>query len=133
MLVLPAAAGPGRRRRPWPVVAVAGVIAAMDPDDQDQRGRRHQVFLLRVEAVLANPAGAPLAPGEDVRVAVRYGDPAALPAPIPGLAAGRPVRVQGRHIPRRYAYPDRDGRRRAVIHFTHRPLGWVEYGGRRYE
>jgi hypothetical protein len=31
------------------------------------------------------------------------------------------------------AYAEADGDQAAVIHYTHHPLGWVEFQGDRYE
>lgn len=111
-------------------VTVAGTITEIDPDDT--QGVRHQIFSIRVDEVIDDPDHAGVSAGEPVNAAIRYGDPGAMPQPIPDLAVGEPITLCGAYVPAEQAYPEADGDLAAVIHFTHRPFGWVEYHGVRY-
>lgn len=113
------------------VVTVAGSIQEVDPDDTS--GNKHQLFAITVEQVVDNPSHAALKKGDIVNVSVAFGERRALPERIPDLAAGKPIRLRGAFIPKSSAYPEPDGDWEPVIHFTHHPLGWVEYQGKRYE
>jgi hypothetical protein len=68
-----------------------------------------------------------------VNVAVRFGDTESLPAAVPGLAVGETITLCGAYVPASQAYPEADGDQAAVIHYTHHPIGWVEYQGKRYK
>lgn len=122
-----------RRQKHRVVVAVAGQIAEHDPDDQDLEGTLHQIFTVRVEEVLEDRHDSGVAVGQIVTVAVRYGDPSGIPAPIAGVAEGDPIEICGVYVRAEDAYAQPDGEQNPVIHFTHRPLGWVAFEGRRYE
>jgi hypothetical protein len=112
------------------LVAVSGTITEVDADDTS--GDRHQLFTVKIDSVEEDKLGSGLQPGDLVNVAVRYGDAGSLPERIEGLEVGQPIAIRGAFIPAEKAYPDEDGDRHAVIHFTHRPLGWIDYAGRRY-
>ncbi|HEY3364897.1 MAG TPA: hypothetical protein VGK74_07595 [Symbiobacteriaceae bacterium] len=115
------------------VVTVMGTITELDPDQQDHQGARHQILTIRVDEIITAPAGTALAVGDEVNLAFRFGDGASIDEPVADLAVGEPITVQGAFVPEQDAYGEPDGDRKAVIHFTHRPLGWVEYHGRHYE
>lgn len=113
------------------LVTVSGTITEVDPDDV--QGSRHQLFEIRVKQVQADPHETGVSPGDLINVAFRYGDEGSSDERIKGLAVGEPIELRGAYVPRQQAYPDDDGDLHAVIHFTHRPLGWIEYHGRRYD
>jgi hypothetical protein len=112
---------------------VSGRIAEMNPEDQDEEGVLHQIIAVAVDLVLEDDKRAGLAEGEVVVVAIRYGDPSGFARPVPGLAVGELISVCGVYVAAEEAYAQPDGEQLPVIHFTHRPLGWVEYRGKRYE
>lgn len=123
-----------KERQDRKLVTVVGRITEMDPRRQDQRGVPHQIFTMEIRQVLDNRMRTDAADGQLVTAAIRYGDAESIPEPIPGLKAGQPIALRGVYIARQDARDtDGDGVRLAVIHFTHRPLGWVLYQGRRYE
>jgi hypothetical protein len=113
-------------------VTVDGLIEEIDPDRENSEGVMHQIFSVTVTAVEDDSEQSGVAKGETVNVAVRYGDPSALPERVPGLAVGQAVTLKGIYIPKSQAYTEEDGDRNAVIHFTHHPVGWIEYQGEQY-
>jgi hypothetical protein len=128
MIRLPSAADVARAKKD---VTVRSTITEIDPDDRD--GSYHQIFSVRVDDIIQRAPQIRIVVGQTVNVAVRYGDRQGLPAAIPGLALGETITLCGAYINREVAYPEPDGDWNAVIHFTHRPLGWVEYMGHHYE
>lgn len=128
MIHLPSAADVARAKKD---VTVLGTITDVDPDDRS--GAYHQIFSVRIDDIIMRAPEIRIAIGQTVNVAVRYGDRQGLPAPIPGLALGETITLCGAYITREVAYPEPDGDWNAVIHYTHRPLGWVDYQGRHYE
>ncbi|WP_338134883.1 hypothetical protein [Paenibacillus alvei] len=90
---------------------VKATIVKVYPD-RERRGAMHQHF--------------------DV-VAIRYGDHMGLAEPISGIAEGQEIELQGEYIDHGHAYATEDNRDRSpVIHFTHRPVGYVIYQGKEY-
>jgi len=121
-----------RSRRQRLVVTVSGTISKYDPDEQDDSGALHQLLTIIVEEMSAGGRQPDLEAGQHVHVAIRYGDGEGLPEAIEGLQTGEVIELQGAFVPAEEAYEQEDGLRLAVIHFTHRPLGWVKYQGRMY-
>ena len=99
-------------RRSDVLVEGRGVVERVLSDDE--RGSRHQRFILR----LAN--GQTLLVAHNIDLAPR----------LPGLAGGDEVRFRGE-----YEWNEKGG----VLHWTHHdpagthPGGWLEHEGRRYE
>jgi len=120
----------GRKARR--TVTVQGTIVGYEEEDQDESGAHHQVFIVEVESVTPAPGRSGLAPGQRLYVVIRYGDSQGLEEAIPGIAEGKPVEVQGVYVTPEEAYDQGDGLQLGVIHFTHRPVGWVKFEGRRY-
>jgi hypothetical protein len=121
-----------KSRRERTLVTVQATIAEYNPDDQDEEGAMHQILILRVTEVVEASNGAAVTVGDLLFLAVRYGDPSGLSHPIPGLATGNPIEVRGAYVTPEDAYPQPDGRLLGVLHFTHRPLGWIKYQGETY-
>jgi hypothetical protein len=122
-----------RRRlgdRDW--VVVSGRIAEMNPEDQDEEGVLHQIITVAVDEVLADEKRSGVSVGEIVLIAIRYGDPSGFAHPVAGLAEGEAITICGVYVPAEEAYEQPGGEQMSVIHFTHRPMGWVEYRGQRY-
>lgn len=116
--------------RDW--VVVAGTITEMNPEDQDEEGVLHQIILVAVDEVVADDKRTGVTVGEVLLVAIRYGDPSGVAQPVAGLAEGEAIMICGVYVPAEEAYEQPDGEQMSVVHFTHRPLGWVEYRGKRY-
>jgi hypothetical protein len=114
-------------------VTVHGVITEIDPETRNHNGGRHQIFSVQIDRVIRHTASAPVKVGQTVNVAIRFGDGQGLPDPVPGLALGEPITLCGAYVKFEAAYPEEDGDRHAVIHYTHHPIGWVEYKGVHYE
>ncbi len=107
------------------------MVDEINPDDQDYEGSKHQIFVVRIEELTEGDRGA-IEPGERVLVSVRYGDASGLRNPIDEIAPGQPIEIRGAYITPNEARIDADEERLGVLHFTHRPLGWVVYQGRKY-
>ncbi|MDB4897831.1 MAG: hypothetical protein JWN15_4093 [Firmicutes bacterium] len=114
-------------------VTVHGLITEIDPDVRNHNGGRHQIFSVQIDQVIMHTASAPVTAGDVVNVAIRFGDGQGLAHAIPGLAVGQPITLSGAYVKFDTAYPEQDGDRHAVIHYTHHPIGWVEYQGVHYE
>jgi hypothetical protein len=115
-----------------PLVTIAAVITRYDADEQDDEGALHQIIAVRVTDVVEVPRGVVVAQGDEVRVIIRYGDSQGLPERIADPTPGEPIEVCGVFIPAESAYTRPDEAPMDLIHFTHRPLGWVKYRGRTY-
>jgi hypothetical protein len=116
-----------------PSATVLGTIDRYDADAQDDEGALHQILILRVKEVLAASDGVSIEVADLLYVAIRYGDAAGIPAEIPGIEPGKEIEVRGAFVPPEEAYPQPDGRQLGVLHFTHRPFGWVRYQGELYQ
>lgn len=114
-------------------VTVNAAITELDPDHVAGNGARHQILTVRITQVVSDPQHAGVAVGEELNVAIRCGDAEGLPSAIPGLAVGQPIALKGDYIPASAAYPEADGEHNAVLHWTHHPVGWVEYQGHHYQ
>jgi hypothetical protein len=68
-----------------------------------------------------------------VFVAARYGDAEGFREPVPNLTPGEPITIKGKFIPAWKAYKTADNPGYPVLHFTHHPLGYIIYGGVKYE
>ncbi len=67
----------------------------------------------------------------NVFVAIRVTD-GGIGSDIP-FVVGTPVEMQGMFIPADQADPGPDNQGLPVLHFTHRPVGFVDYEGKAYE
>lgn len=120
-----------RRRRQQQernVVEVSGTIRVREPDDVDG-DRHHRLRVTMCDVLVSDPdvdtdLSAHLASGEDVFVAIRFGDRMGILHPVPGLDAGRVVHLRGEWIPAAVAR-EHGGEHLSVLHFTHHPIGFV--------
>ncbi|PWK11327.1 hypothetical protein [Tumebacillus permanentifrigoris] len=117
---------PATPDREGPTIHIIGTITKVLEDDTE--GTKHQRFEVRVDDVHGN--------GDDyssqqvpqkrdfLKVAVHYGtDGAGIGEhPIPNLQTGERIELQGEYI-----------RHAKVLHFTHHPVGYIEYQSERYE
>jgi hypothetical protein len=113
--------GRGTRRH------VQATVSRVFPDRYDHDGAEHQhIWIDRLEALdgEADYAG-------DVFVAVRVTN-GGVGEDIP-FEEGTPVEMQGEWIPAEEATAGQDDPNLPVLHFTHRPVGFVVYEGETYE
>ena len=106
---------------------VEATVSKLFPDRVSHDGAEHQhIWINELQAL---DDGADYA--GDVFVAIRVA-PDGIGADIP-FQIGTPVEIQGMLIPADQADPGPDNEGLAVLHFTHRPLGFVKYEGEEYE
>lgn len=115
-----------------PVIRVKAVIKVVE-DDAEGAGAMHQHFLVDQIEVLDIRGADPSIVTDEAFVAIRYGDGEGLSQPIPGLAEGQSIELQGEYIDKNHAYATIGNPGDPVIHFTHHPVGFVVYQGVRYE
>ncbi|KEQ21787.1 hypothetical protein ET33_33645 [Paenibacillus tyrfis] len=118
-----------------PVVHVKATIIKVFPD-RERSGAMHQHFDVKInELISIKGADASLVDkNSETFVAIRYGDNLGLPEPINGITEGQEIELQGEYIDHNHAYPTEDNREKyPVIHFTHRPVGFVVYQGKEYQ
>lgn len=116
------------------VAEVSGLITRVFSLKVDRRPPRHQLFLMHVLTVHHQPESdrSRLETARDWLVAVQYGERESLPCAIPSLKKDELIKVQGIHVPLSRAFRGPDGDPHPVMHWTHRPVGWVHYQGTRY-
>ncbi len=68
----------------------------------------------------------------DVFVAIRFGDSLGIDRPVTGIDDEDAVELKGHWIPAEEAQ-DHGGERVAVLHFTHRPCGYIDTEDGRFE
>ncbi|SFU52322.1 S8 family serine peptidase [Alicyclobacillus macrosporangiidus] len=113
------------------IVRVKARIRSVEPDAQAHGAHHHRLLVDGIQ-VLKVWHGFSDEVEDRALVAIRYGDALGLPGPIPGLAAGREIELQGRYIPAALARSGDDGASEAVLDETHHPFGFVVYEGRLY-
>lgn len=113
------------------LVTVQGTIEKVLEDDLDDKGGRHQRLFVRVTKVLDDPENANMPRNENCFVAIRYGDKDGFTQRIQALdgAAGKQIEIRGRYIP---SNPKNVKAPSAVIHFTHKPIGYIRYANKTY-
>lgn len=114
------------------VVHVQAVIKTVE-HDVDIHGVNHHHLLIHEIQVITATRIDPSHIGQEAFCAIRYGDHLGLPGPIPGLAVGQSIELQGEYIDKNHAYPSIGNPDDPVIHYTHHPVGFVVYHGHRYE
>jgi hypothetical protein len=92
----------------------------------------HMHFDVRIDTDL-NDSNQNL-PGQNVFLAVRYGDSMGYAKRIDNLQVNVPIEVQGEYIDASKASPavDNSNPTLPVLHFTHHPVGFIVYQGVRY-
>jgi len=116
-----------------PKVHVKAVIKLVEEDDNDPKGGVHQHFLINNIKVL-DIQGAPSSIVKDEAFcAIRYGDHLGLTDRIPDLQEGEEIELQGEYIDENHALKGIGNPGDPVIHFTHRPVGFINYHGKHYE
>jgi hypothetical protein len=114
------------------LLTVSGTITEIDPNHRSHMGATHQIFSIQVRQIVQDSDHSGVAIGDVINIAVRFGDRQSLAAPISGLQVGAAIMLSGAYITASAAYGETDGEHNAVIHYTHHPIGWVEYHGHRY-
>ncbi|MBP0726665.1 hypothetical protein J5Y03_16015 [Bacillus sp. RG28] len=116
-----------------PVVHLTAVIKLVEQDVTDQQGTSHMHFLINHVEVISVTGGDASMVSTEIFCAVRYGDSMGLSDRIDRLEEGQPIEMQGEYIDVNHAYPSVGNPGDAVLHFTHHPIGFVIYQGKRYE
>ena len=113
--------GRGEKRR------VAANVSKVFPDRVSHDGAEHQHIW--IDGLRALDGGADHA--GNVLVAIRVTE-GGIGTDIP-FEVDAPVELQGMLIPADEAEPGADDPGLPVLHFTHRPVGFVIYGGKEYQ
>jgi endonuclease G len=126
-----------RRRRQRDVVEVDCKIAEVLPNDCN--GVKHVQLQVVLTCVIESDADVKrdvrrhLESYEHVFVAIQYSDcQSGSSEPIPGLVEGADIRLRGRWITAKRAYPEH-GEMLSVLHYTHAPIGFVIVDGTIYD
>ena len=114
------------------VVRVQAVIQKVEKDVHRNGVSDHHLLINNIK-VLKVWNATQLQVSGSTFVAIRYGDSLGLQGPIPGLAEGKTIELQGRYIPKNEAYPGIGNPGDPVIDETHNPFGFVIYEGKLYE
>jgi len=110
------------------VVEVRSLLETREEDDTDNGSHYH--LLISIQEILETDPDVNedvekcMNEGLPVFVAIRYGDSQGIQEPIDGLEAGAKLRLRGEWIPKEEAY-SHGGEKRSVLHFTHRPIGFI--------
>ena len=110
-----------------PLIRVVGTIEQLFPSPDHHNGANHQHLILNnitVEYSDGLPNGLKVSPR--IFVAIRFGDNEGLVDPVP-FVEGEMTRMQGEYIDAANAYPTEDNPGLSVLHFTHHPVGFVEF------
>ncbi len=117
----PDGSGRGEKRH------VSATVSRVFPDRVSHDGAEHQHIW--IDALQALDGGADY--DDDVFVAIRVTE-GGIGTDIP-FEQGTSVEMQGLLIPAARAEPGPDNEGLPVLHFTHRPVGFVKYEGETYE
>lgn len=106
---------------------VSAQVSRVFPDRYNHDGAEHQhIWIDRVNAL---DGGAGYAGNVFVAIRITEGG---VGRDIP-FAVGAPVEMQGDWIPADEATAGEDDPGLPVLHFTHRPVGFVRYAGEEYD
>ncbi|MDB5400890.1 MAG: hypothetical protein QOF70_2765 [Acetobacteraceae bacterium] len=106
---------------------VKATVSKVFPDRISHDGAEHQHIW--IDDLQALDGGADYQGNVFVAIRVTEGG---IGSDIP-FEVGTPVEMQGMLIPADQAEPGQDNAGLPVLHFTHRPVGFVEYEGEEYE
>lgn len=110
-----------------PLVRVLGNIEKLYPSSDHHNGANHQHLILNnitLEYSEGFPQGMTIS--DRIFVAIRFGDNEGLVDPVP-FVEGQMTRMQGEYIDAADAYATADNPGLSVLHFTHHPVGFVEF------
>jgi hypothetical protein len=113
------------------IVHVRGTVTRIFGDANNGQAD-HMHFDVKIDTDLGNSSDN--LPGQEVFLAVRYGDQMGLSKPIDNLQTNTPIEIQGEYISadKAFAGPDNSTPKLPVLHFTHHPLGFIVYNGLKY-
>ena len=97
------------------------------------KGGTHQHFLVHQIEVIDIVGGDKASVADEAFCAIRYGDNLGLKEKISGLKEGEEIELKGEYIDKNHALPGVGNPGDPVIHFTHHPVGFVNYNGKHYE
>ena len=106
---------------------VRATISRVFPDRYNHDGAEHQHVW--IDQVVALDGGDDYTGNVFVAIRITEGG---VGQDIP-FAEGRPVEMQGDWIPADEAVSGQDNPGLPVLHFTHRPVGFVRYDGHQYD
>lgn len=120
-----------------PLARIKGTVVQVFSGPENHHGANHQHFIVKIDQVKTLDGASFAADtlvGTEVFVAVRFGDTEGLDHEIKGLEDQQPIELQGEYIASADAYPTEDNTNpvRPVLHFTHHPVGFVDYQGVHY-
>lgn len=115
-----------------PVVHLTAFIKTVEQDEEFHGVFHHQLIIREITVIDVQGGPTPTI-GEEIFCAIRYGDGLGLPGPLANLRADQPIELQGEYIDKNHAYPSIGNPSDPVLHYTHHPVGFVVYQGRRYE
>ncbi|WP_259384146.1 hypothetical protein [Bacillus thuringiensis] len=114
------------------VIHVTGSIKEREKDVEIKGVMHYHLLINNISVIHAIGVDASTIPDE-LFCAIRYGDNEGLGEPISGLESGNPIELQGVYIDKNHAYPSIGNPGDPVLHYTHHPVGFVVYNGKRYE
>lgn len=106
---------------------VRGTVSRIFPDRYNHDGAEHQHIW--IDQIIALDGGEDYAGNVFVAIRITEGG---IGRDIP-FEEGRPVEMQGDWIAASEAEPGPDNPGLPVLHFTHRPVGFVRYDDKQYE
>jgi hypothetical protein len=120
-----------RQSKPRDVVEVNAIIVEHQPDGVDSSRVHHYHLIIHVtDAKLIDPdvqkdVNRCIQQKAAVFIAIRYGDKLGISTPIKkGLSVNDKLDLKGEWIPADKAYSN-GGEKMSVLHFTHKPIGFV--------
>jgi hypothetical protein len=116
-----------------PVVHVKSIIKKVEEDIQNDQGDWHQHFIVHSIQVIDIEGADKSLVTDEAFCAIRYGDNLGLKERIPGLKEGEEIELKGEYIDKNHALKGIGNPGDPVIHFTHHPVGFVNYQGEHYE
>ena len=108
----------------------ARISKVLTPNPASTTHASHEIFFVDILKIIENPDVVD--ESNSVEVAKRYSDREGL-RPILELKEGEPITIRGVYIPKEQSYLGPDGEHHPVLHWTHHPIGWIEYQGQCYE
>ncbi|MFJ8356815.1 hypothetical protein ACIQ69_26860 [Bacillus paramycoides] len=114
------------------VIHVKAVIKTVEENVKIHGVMHYHILINEITVIDIKGIDASKIPDE-IYCAIRYGDEEGLGEPIIGLESGSPIELQGEYIEKNQAYSSIGNPGDPVLHFTHHPVGFVVYNGKRYE
>ena len=112
------------------IVEVNATVKQHYPDEKGKGVIHYQLLIMVTSIRLSDPdikkdIDRCLKSHEPVFVAIRYGDTAGISKPIQsGIEPGSKLDIKGEWIPKDKAYAH-GGEKMSVLHFTHKPVGFI--------